>query len=199
MPVETENAGTDVRLVSDRLVLREIEETDLKAIHGYWSTPEVGRFMPKGALSDEGAKSLVRKALSERYAQPRRYFRLAITMKDGAELIGDCQLRISDPNNSEDLSRIIGQAYIGFFFDKRFWGRGYATEVAKTLLVFGFQQVHLARVFAWCDTENTASIRVLEKAGMKREAHFRKSVLIQGEWRDCYVYGCLDDEWKRTD
>ena len=196
MPMEMKSVGTDVRLVSDRLVLREIEETDLKTIHGYWSTPEVGRFMPRGPLSEEGAKSLVQKAITGRYSQPRRYFRLAVILKDGSKLIGDSVLRISDPNNSEDLSKIIGEAYIGFFFDKLFWGQGYATEVAKALLAFGFQKLRLKRIFAWCDTENTASFRVLEKTGMKREAHFRKGVLIQGDFRDCYVYGCLSEEWK---
>lgn len=184
-----------VRLVTDRLVLREIEESDWKPIHGYWSTVDVARFMPKGPLNEQATRKLVKQALSGRESRPRRYFRLAITLKEGGRLIGDSVFRIGDPENLEDLSRIIGQAYIGFFLDKNQWGNGYATEVAEALITFGFEELPLRRIFAWCDTENKASIHVLEKVGMKREAHFRKSVLTQGDWRDCYVYGVLRDQW----
>ncbi len=102
---------------------------------------------------------------------------------------------MTDQDNREDLARIIGQAYIGYFLDRDFWGHGYATEVAKALLDYGFKQLDLNRIWAWCDVENSASIHVLEKIGMKQEAHFRSSVLIEGSWRDCFVYGLLKHEW----
>jgi len=110
-------------------------------------------------------------------------------------LVGDSVCRVTDPESREDLARIIGQAYIGYFLSRGSWGKGYATEVGRALLSFGFDQLKLLRIWAWCDTENSASVRVLEKLGMRREAHFRKSVMVQGGWRDCFVYGILRDEW----
>ena len=95
-----------------------------------------------------------------------------------------------------DLARIIGQANIGYFLCRGSWGKGYATEVGRALVFsFGFEQPKLLRIWAWCDTENSASVRVLEKLGLRREAHFRKSVMVQGNWHDCFVYGILRDEW----
>lgn len=196
--MNSDNVSTGVKLETDRLLLREIEDADFRALHNYWSTREVWRFMPRGQPGEEVTKKLVQKAISSRIARPRRYFRLAVTLKQNKDLIGDCVCRITEPGNYEDLAVIIGQAYIGFFLDKNYWRQGYATEVAEALLLLGFDRLRLQKIFAWCDTENLASIRVLEKAGMKREAHFRRSVHIQGEWRDCYVYAILSDEWKQA-
>ncbi len=186
-----------VTLTTKRLTLREIEEDDWKSMLHYWSDPEVGRYMPRGALDEKGVKGLVQRAKSGQRSQPRRYFRLAVTLRGEHNIIGDCVCRLNDPDNLEDLSRIMGQAYIGYYLDREFWSRGYATEVASALLANGFGSLGLNRMWAWCHTENLASVRVLEKVGMKREAHFRKSVLVQGEWRDCFVYGLLKDDLTR--
>jgi RimJ/RimL family protein N-acetyltransferase len=175
-------------------VLREIEESD-RASLSYWSDPEVTRYMPRGVVSEEGVRDLVERALEGRGSKPRRYFRLAVTLKESGRLVGDCVCRVTDQESREDLAKIIGQAYIGYFLNRESWGRGYATEVGRALLSFGFDQLKLLRIWAWCDTENSASVRVLEKLGMRQEAHFRKSVMVQGNWRDCFVYGMLRDEW----
>jgi len=175
--------------------LREIEESDTGSLHSYWSDPEVTRYMPNGVVSEKGIRDLVQRALAGRGSKPRRYFRFAVTLKESGALVGDCVCRVTDPESREDLSRIIGQAYIGYFLSKASWGKGYATEVGRALLSFGFAQLKLLRIWAWCDAENSASIGVLEKLGMRREAHFRKSMMVQGNWRDCFVYGILRDEW----
>ena len=188
----------DIQLATQRLLLREIESSDQASLYSYWSDLEFARYLPRGPLTEESVSDFVERVLSGRHSRPRRYFRFAITLKEDGRFVGDCVCRISDPENREDLSRIIGQAYIGYFLAKEFWGQGYATEVAKTLLSFGFQKLGLVRIWAWCDTENLASIRVLEKVGMKREGHFRRSVDHRGKWRDCFVHGILHDEWNET-
>ncbi len=191
----TEPTFDSVRLTTPRLVLREIEESDTGSLHSYWSDPEVTRYMPNGVVSEKGIRDLVQKALAGQGSKPRRYFRFAVTLKESGTLVGDCVCRVTDPGSREDLARIIGQAYIGYFLGRGSWGKGYATEVGRALLSFGFDQLKLLRIWAWCDTENSASIQVLEKLGMRREAHFRESVMVQGNWRDCFVYGILRDEW----
>ena len=184
----------NVRLTTERLTLREIEEDDWRSLLDYWSDPEVARYMPRGALNEEKVKGLVQRAVLGRRSHPRRYFRLAVVLKEGHQFVGDCVCRLVDPDNLEDLSRIIGQAHIGYYFGREFWGHGYATEVASALLAYGFETLGLQKLWAWCDTENLASVRVLEKIGMNREGHFRKSALIQGKRQDCFVYGLLKDE-----
>ncbi len=194
-PVMSELSPDSVRLTTVRLVLREIEQSDADSLYSYWSDPEVTRYMPRRVVSRKGVGDLVKKALEGRYAKPRRYFRLAVTLKELGALVGDCVCRVTDQESKEDLAKIIGQAYIGYFLNRKSWGKGYATEVGRALLSFGFEQLKLLRIWAWCDTENSASVRVLEKLDMRQEAHFRKSVMVQGNWRDCFVYGILRDEW----
>ena len=80
------------------------------------------------------------------------------------------------------------------------WGKGYATEVAKTLIIFGFAQLNLHRIEAGAAIDNYRSINVLEKAGMTREGIGRKILPIRGVWKDaCYYVIVEDDErdWNR--
>ena len=182
---------------ADHLVLRDYREDDLESLHSLWSDSDVAKFIPpKGPRKEEDTKRLLLKALATQLERPRRYFRLAIVLKPDGEFVGDCVCRVHDPDNKEDLTHLLGEAYIGFFLHRRFWGQGYATEIARTLLRFGFEELGLHRIFAWCDRENVASSRVLEKAGMKQEGHFRESVLLGDEWRDPLVYGIIRDETK---
>ncbi len=111
----TEPTFDNVRLTTPRLVLREIEESDTGSLHSYWSDPEVTRYMPNGVVSEKGIRDLVQRALAGRRSRSRRYFRFAVTLKEGGTLVGDSVCRVTDPESREDLARIIGQAYIGYF------------------------------------------------------------------------------------
>src|SRR5256885_17004997 len=95
------NAGgesfANVRLTTERLTLREIEEDDWRSLLEYWSHPEVARYMPRGALDEERVKGLVQRAVLERRSHPRRYFRLAVVLKEGHQFVGDCVCRLVDP------------------------------------------------------------------------------------------------------
>jgi RimJ/RimL family protein N-acetyltransferase len=65
------------------------------------------------------------------------------------------------------------------------------------MLAFGFERLDLHRIWAECVADNRASARVLEKLGMRREAHFRESGFFKGRWWDSLVYAMLDHEWRR--
>jgi RimJ/RimL family protein N-acetyltransferase len=78
------------------------------------------------------------------------------------------------------------------------WGRGFATEVARRLIRFGFETLRLHRIEAGVATGNKRSIKVLEKAGMTIEGIRRKILPIRGEWVDNYHYAILeDDPWDK--
>jgi len=74
------------------------------------------------------------------------------------------------------------------------WNNGYATEVSKTLIHYGFENFHLHKVEAGVATGNIRSIRVLEKSGMTREGLRRKILPIRGEWIDNYHYAIVEDD-----
>jgi ribosomal-protein-alanine N-acetyltransferase len=86
-------------------------------------------------------------------------------------------------------------AVFAYVLHRSYGGRGYATEASRELLRFGFEVLGLHRIRAGCDTFNEESYRVMEKLGMRREAHFRKDALTQGRWRDTDIYAVLAEKW----
>ncbi|MBM3308022.1 MAG: GNAT family N-acetyltransferase [Candidatus Eisenbacteria bacterium] len=185
MERETER---DVTLTTDRLVLREFREDDWSAVHEYASDPEVVRYMPWGPNSEEDTRAFIERALALRSGDPRKGYEFAVTLRDGGRLIGGCGIHAMSLANRS--------AFIGYCFHPDAWGHGYATEAARALVEFAIGTLGLHRVAATCDIENAASARVLEKAGMRREGHFREDALVRGRWRDSYQYALLDHEWK---
>lgn len=130
----------------------------------------------------------VQQILEQRREEPRTKFQLAITLAPHGQLIGNAGIRMSTPEASE--------ADIGYELDPRFWGYGYATEVAETLLTFGFQALRLHRIWAWCVAENRGSAHVLEKIGMQQEGRLRENRWMKNRWWDTLLYALLEQEWQ---
>ena len=90
------------------------------------------------------------------------------------------------------------QGMVGWAFDCAFQGQGYATEAARTLIDNGFARLGLHRISARTGADNVRSWRLMERLGMRREAHFIQSHVIDDQWRDEYVYAVLVAEWEPT-
>jgi len=166
-----------------RLVLRDLEEADWRAVHSYASDSEVVRYMDWGPNTEDHTKKFIQRAIAGQREQPRQNYELAIVLKDNGQIIGGCSIHVSDPNNRE--------GWIGYCLSRHSWRQGYATETAKALLKFGFEQLNLHRIFALCDPENRASAHVLEKVGMQQEGHFRERKLRKGKWHDELSYAII--------
>lgn len=87
-------------------------------------------------------------------------------------------------------------AEVWFKLHPNFWNRGFATEALQRLLTFGFEDLKLHRIEAGCAVGNLGSISVLEKVGMKREAHTRKLLPLKSGWSDNYGYAILEGDYK---
>jgi diamine N-acetyltransferase len=85
--------------------------------------------------------------------------------------------------------------WLGYILHPDYRGNGYTTEAVKLLVNHLFETKNIVRVQAESNPKNTASIRVLEKAGFKFEGLKRKAVLIQGEYMDGAIYSILREEW----
>jgi RimJ/RimL family protein N-acetyltransferase len=81
-------------------------------------------------------------------------------------------------------------------FQPRYQGRGLATEAAEVVLRLGFEGLGLHRVIGRCDALNVASARLMERLGMRREAHLVHNEIFKGSWGDELVYAMLEDEWR---
>ena len=87
-------------------------------------------------------------------------------------------------------------ANVGYVLAKKYWGKGYMVEALKAIINWALSQNEIYRVWAFCDVENTASSRVLEKSGMKREGILRKWIKISNLSeipRDCYSYSIVKE------
>ncbi len=114
-------------------------------------------------------------------------------------IIGDLMVAPGDPwAQTEVRDRAVGvQAEIGWCLDPAYAGRGLATEAVVALLGICFDGLGLRRVPADCFADNTASWRLMERLGMRREVHtVRESLHRSGEWLDGMSYAMLADEWR---
>ena len=87
-------------------------------------------------------------------------------------------------------------AKLGYAINADHWGHGYATDVARTILAYGFQALRLHRITAAIGPDNAASIAVVERFGMQYEGRLRDHVYTNGAWRDPAL-SILAPEWTR--
>ncbi|MBO3697804.1 GNAT family N-acetyltransferase [Roseivirga sp. E12] len=178
-----------MRLETDRLVLQELSWNDLDEIFAFHSIPDVARFNTIGIPSDkEVTRNIIRGAIEDLSNTPRSIYGWTVRMKETNAFVG--QTGMSCSNNRFKM------AEIHYHISPEFWKQGYATEIAKRLIKFGFEELKLHRIEAGVATDNIGSIRVLEKLGMQREGLRRKILPIRGEWRDNYMYSILDEEFR---
>ncbi|HZY69156.1 MAG TPA: GNAT family protein, partial [Devosia sp.] len=87
------------------------------------------------------------------------------------------------------------QGEIGYILHPDAHGQGYATEAARALTAFGFGTMRLHRIFARCDARNGRSERVMQRLGMRKEAHFREHMQRKGRWDEELIYAILEGDW----
>lgn len=177
-----------VSLETERLLLRDAEPGDAEAMLRYTTDPEVCRYMVWGPNTPEQTREhLARRVAALQTRAERRAFELLIIEKATGELIGGAGLRVAD---SDALD-----ADLGYVLARAKWGQGIVPEACAKLLQVAFGWFGLHRVWASTDAENLASQRVLEKLGMRREAHFVQNQLVKGRYRDTQVYALTESEY----
>jgi RimJ/RimL family protein N-acetyltransferase len=180
-------------LETARLTLRPFVHDDLHDLHAIYKRADVARFLYAGPRDRDAMRGvLAEKAERAVLREPGRRLDLAVVRRDSGALIGDVTLLWT--------SREYRQGEIGFVFHPDHHGHGFATEAAAVLLRLAFEDLGLHRIFGRLDGRNVASVRLLERLGMRREAHLRENELVKGEWTDEMIYALLDREWReRTD
>jgi RimJ/RimL family protein N-acetyltransferase len=170
-----------------RLRLRRFGDADLAPFMAYRNDPDVARYQSWDGITEAEAVAFVREQQTAPAGVPGEWLQIAIERKDNRRIIGDCAFKVM-----EDDPR---QAEIGYSLARDAQGQGFATEAVAALLSWAFPTFDLHRVIAIVDVENTASVALLERLGLRREAHFRQNIWFKGAWGDEYVYAILRDEW----
>lgn len=179
-------AGENIA-VTEHLVLRPMASGDAAALAAYRSDPMQARYQSwETPYAVDTAQALIAEMREVRFAQPGSWLQVAI--ESAGRLIGDVAVRVDghDPR----------QAEVGFTLAADVQGRGFATEALRAVISLLFTEHGMHRITAVCDTRNDRSVALLERVGMRREAHHRRSAWWKGEWTDEYVYALLAEEWR---
>jgi RimJ/RimL family protein N-acetyltransferase len=177
---------------TERLSIRPAVPADVETTWRFRRLPEVTRWLTSaGDLEDYRARFLSASRLATT---------LVIEHEDA--VAGDLMLRVEDAwAQAEVAEQARGvQAELGWTLDPALRGRGLATEAVRELFRLCFDELGLRRVTANCFADNTASWRLMERVGMRRELHaVAESLHRSGAWLDGYGYALLAEEWRRAD
>jgi len=171
-----------------RLSLREFVAADFDAIHAYSSDPRVTRYLFFGPRDEDSTAEYLEELLASQQERPRTRFELAVEEAVSGKLIGACDLSWIESNVVD----------LGYMLEAEQWGKGYATEIALALLEGAFQELRAERVISTVDVNNRASIRVLEKIGMRWEAVYRKHRRAKNRWWDCHLFVLPREVWEAS-
>ena len=176
-------------ITTERLRLRPLGEQDAGALHAMESREDVTRWLywdPRTPAETE--QSLRMRMERTRLAREGDALELGLEHADTGELLGTVILMYRSEQDR--------QGEIGFVLHPRHHGHGYAREAAREMLRLGFEELSLHRIVGRCEPRNLASARLLERLGMRREAHLIENEWVKGEWQSELVYAMLDREWR---
>jgi RimJ/RimL family protein N-acetyltransferase len=111
------------------------------------------------------------------HLQPAGYGQFAVELKDDGCLVGVCGVLFREAFDLTD---------VGFAFMPEFWGRGLAFEAAEAVMIYALASLGVGRISGLTSSENTASIRLLEKLGMQ----FEKIIKMSDDDLGTFVYSC---------
>lgn len=176
-------------LRTERLLLRPFTPGDLDALYGWRSDPEVTRFLLSGPTDREGAQEMLDQRLRQATLPTAegQGICFAVQLHAGGTVVGEVNLDLTSEENS------CGE--IGYVIAKEHSGKGYASEAAAALLALGFRNMKLHRIIARSYAQHAASHRVMERIGMRKEAHFVEDEFLKGEWTSQAVHAILAREW----
>ena len=178
-----------MRIRTARLLLRPFEAGDVDDVWAFQRLPEVARHMLREPRSRDEAAVSVRGMMAEtEVAGDGGPLTFAVVLPETGTVIGEVSLV------PRGMTHRGGE--IGYVLHPGHQGRGLATEATAALLALGFDRRHLHRIIGTCSARNAASARLMERLGMRREAHLLGSRRVKGEWRDELIYAILADEWR---
>jgi RimJ/RimL family protein N-acetyltransferase len=168
--------------------LREFVESDFHAVYAYSSDPRVTRYLFFGPRDADSTAGYLEGLLASQRERPRTRFELAVEEAASGRVIGACDLSFIERNVVD----------LGYMLGIDVWGKGFATEIALALVEAAFFELRADRVISTVDVNNGASIRVLEKIGMRWEAVYRKHRRAKNRWWDCHLFVLPREVWEAS-
>jgi len=177
---------TDITIRTARLLLRDVAPGDLASIVRNMNNLAISQFLARPPLpyTDEHGLSFIHAAREGR--RSGYWLSCAIAEQSDNRMIGSIGMTLNDE---------FQRAEIGYWLDEAFWNRGLMTEALRGIIDFGFAEFDLNRIAANHFSDNPASGRVMQKAGMTYEGTLRQYLVRFGEPKDAAYYSILRREW----
>lgn len=180
-----------LQIETDQLILRRYQESDLEDILEFSETADwwLARILPWEANRKSIEEYWEKVKDLDPFGDPK-WFDLVIELKSNRKVIGIVGYGVTVIDEQHK------QGMVGWFLGREYQKKGYATEAARAIISFGFSELGLHRISARTGKDNIPSWKLMERLGMRREAHFRESHTVKGEWRDEFIYAVLAHEWQ---
>lgn len=175
-------------LETNRLILREYSKEDSDNYYKLKSCKEVWKFSTNEPISDyESAKMQLHDLIESKTEKDIGF--CAIINKNSNEYIGEAGILT--------FNKAADRCVIGYNLLPEYWNNGFATEITKELIKYAFENLSTERVEALAMNSNVASVRVLEKSGMKKEGVLRHFAKLHGIYYDVCCYGIIKEDFKK--
>jgi len=178
-----------MKFETNRLIIRPITQSDKIDIFNYRSDKETNQFQGWVPDSIENVETFISKT-STKIDEPHTWFQFVIIQKEIEKIIGDLGIHFFDKENK--------QVEIGCTLDKYFHKNGYATEALICLINYLFGELKKHRIITSIDPFNKNSIRLVERLGFRKEAHFVESIFVNGKWVDDLIYALIEKDWQNS-
>ncbi|GKX66571.1 GNAT family N-acetyltransferase [Inconstantimicrobium mannanitabidum] len=173
-------------IISERLIIRRFKKEDWQDLFEYLSDEEVVKFEPYDIYSEQQAKEeAVNRSNNECF--------YAVCLKESGKVIGNLYFGKGDFDTWE----------LGYVFNRKYQGNGYASESSKALIDHAFENLGVRRIIALCSDKNERSWKLMERLGMRREGLFLQNVTFKTDddgqpiWFNSYEYAILKSEWNK--
>ena len=177
----------DWPLQTERLTLRPWEESDFAVFFEMQRDPESARWLYNEPRDEEDARRIFELKKAGHELTEEGQWMSAAALADGQVVVDVSFHWVSVEHRTGE---------IGYFAHPRHAGQGYTTEAAQAFVDWAFG-AGFHRLIGHIEPRNVASARILEKLGMRKEAHFVENEWVKGEWQSGAIYAILEREWQR--
>ncbi len=169
-----------MEIITNRLTIRPIKETDIMDFFEIYKNEDTCRFLLHepwnlSSLEEEFHKKLAANVLTQDTA-------ISLACEMNNVVIGNISIWYTDMKETVE---------IGYTFNNEYSGKGYASEAVRSVIEYLFCTMKIHRIQANLDARNLSSAKLCERVGMRREAHFIQDYWNKGEWTDSFIYGML--------
>lgn len=176
-----------MEIKSERLILKELTETDLDFIYKMQSNEFVYFYEEDKEPTKEQVYKNYTKKITRMSQDKNQFFIFIISTHPEGIPIGEIQIQL----NWEEIK----EWEIGYTLHPDYWGNGYASEASKMLLTHVFENLKAHKVVAFCNANNKKSAALMERIGMKRDGLLREGRLWHNDWCNEFVYSILEKDY----